>query len=185
MAELEIILQHLDSRLDPINVQLAKLVEMQSIVVKLQERDQHQTSVMDRMDKAIAEVFTLVRAGQEVCDQKHEHNKDRISELRNEFEQARNKCTAVGQHHDELSKSFIKLNADYEKRKNYVAGGVLVATVVFGAAQFIASDYYANYKADKVVHQNRMKQQDDVNREVEEQLKILQQRIRDLSGGRK
>ena len=185
MGEFDSFINHLDSRLEPINQQLLKLAEMQSIVIKLHERDQHQSIVMDKLDKSVAEVFELVRKGQEVCDDKHERNKDRIGELRTEFEAARNKCTAVGSHHDELNKEFIKLSTDYEKRKNYVAGGVAVAIVVFAAAQFVASDYYANYKLDKIAHQNRMRQQDEINREFDEQLKLLQQRIRDLSGGRK
>ena len=185
MSEFDTFITHLDSRLEPIHSQLSKLVEMQSIVVKLQERDQHQAVLMDKLDTSVSEVFALVRAGQADCDVKHERNKDRIGELRTEFETARSKCTAVGQHHDELDTEFRKLNADYEKRKNYVAGGVAVAIVVFAAAQFVASDYYANYKLDKIAHQNRMRQQEEINREFDEQLKLLQQKIRDLSGGRK
>jgi len=173
MSDLETFLGHLDARLEPIHSQLAKLADLQVLLVAVQERDRHQEEAITRMNTSIAEAFQVIRANNDATTAKHELSKERLEKLRGEFDVSSHKCSAV-------AVKFDNLNEDYKSKKLIIYGIAIALITLGGAFKWVATDYYTRFEAE-MAEQRRYKQANETaNAEREEQLKMITQQLRSM-----
>jgi hypothetical protein len=180
MSDLELFLSHLDSRLEPINIQLAKLTDLQAVIVAVQERDRHQAEDLKRLDTSVSEAFQIIRANKDAADARHELSRERHEKLHSEHELASKKCNGVEKAFNNLETAFNTHEKEYTAKKNIGYGMWLMITGILVLTNWLVQDYYDSYKADKVFNQHYIAAQETANVERDEQLKILTQQIRGM-----
>lgn len=180
MAELEDIIKHLDARFTPIELQLAKLTEIQATLARLQEKDNHTEQSMERVDKALGKAFDEIRGNKLDVDVKIEIQRRDTEKMRAEFDLSRKKCDGVERAFSELETAFDRHEREYTAKKNIGYGMWLVIAALLFGMNWMAKEYYDTYKADKLANQQYRTAQDTANTERDEQLKLITQQIRNL-----
>ena len=173
MAELDAFLSHLDSRLEPINAQLAKLAELQVVMVAIQERDKHQADELARLNQSLGEAFQVIRANNEATMANHALSRERAEKLRSDFDVSSQKCTAVATKFDVMSEDY--------KQKKMVIYGIAIALISLGGAfKWVAADYYDRFEAEMRANKEYRAMNESREAEMAEQLKMITQQLRIL-----
>ena len=173
MAELDAFLSHLDSRLEPINAQLAKLAELQVVMVAIQERDKHQADELTRLNQSLGEAFQVIRANDAAATAKHDLNKERLDKLRSEFDVSSHKCTAV-------ANKFDVMSDDYKQKKMVIYGIAIALASLGGAFKWVAADYYDRFEAEMRANKEYRTMNEAREAEMTEQLKMVTQQLRSM-----
>lgn len=173
MADLEQIIAHLDARLEPIQIQLGKLADLQVSIVAVQERDRHQAEEISRMNTSIGEAFQVIRANNDATTAKHELSKERAEKLRSDFDNASHKCSAVAD-------KFDKLSDDYKQKKLVIYGIGIALTTLFGVFKWVANDYYERFDAEMRANKEYRQMNEARETEMNEQIKMITQQLRSL-----
>ena len=179
LKSIESLEKRLDDHVTKTGIKLDQIVEILQTVASLQERDQHQSEEIKRINAAIDVLFTEHRKHNAEDIANHNIIHEKHMALRTEFDQNMINLRHEAELLKNLSASFKSLDQDYKDKNSFFRGVIWILGFVLIVGNGIAVSYYNSFKDQTAQIISMQKTIELRQNEADEQFRIIQRHIVD------
>jgi hypothetical protein len=162
------------SKISSLEDEMKKIVELMTMVARLEEKNHAQVLEVASIKADIADLLLTFHKHENEDRVSHDDIEEKHTKLRTEFDSDTKKLEAI-------SKKFDILSTDYHAKRNMAIGVGLMLGIVVVGAQMYAASVYSDIIKDRVELKEYKEKHEAEKTEIQEQLRILTTKIRDLS----